>query len=448
MAVETAKQFLQTLQASNLLEPGQLDDARRLASPEQTPRSLARQLVQLGWITRWQAQQLLAGRTKFFLGKYKLLEGLGHGGMGAVFKAEHPGLSRVVALKVMTRALLQKPTAVPRFLREIRLAATLDDPHIVAAYDADCVGNTYFLVMEYVAGDTLKTWIKQHGCLPVDWSCEVIRQAALGLEHARRHGLVHRDIKPANLLIVRSAKDRRAPHAPRVKILDFGLARFASESSDEGGLTRTGQIMGTPDYMAPEQVRSSRDADIRADIYSLGCTLYHMLTGRVLFDNERMVDRLMARVAREAPRVRSYRPEVGPVLDDVVAKMLARQPEDRYQTPAEAAEALAPFAWRMGGAAASQALLLDVTPPPLAQVDAEEDQSLNQFVHELDNHAAAAPASEPPRFITDEPLHLPRRARVQDRQRARRRRELLALLIFLGSLGGLALAAILMYVLG
>jgi serine/threonine protein kinase len=446
MAVETAKQFLQALQASNLLDSGQLDDARRLVSPEQTPRSLARQLVQLGWITRWQAQQLLAGRTKFYLGKYKLLEGLGHGGMGAVFKAKHPGLSRVVALKVMTKTLLQKPTAVPRFLREIRLAAALDDPHIVAAYDADCVGNTYFLVMEYVSGDTLKTWIKQYGRLPVDWSCEVIRQAALGLEHARAHGLVHRDIKPANLLIVRPARD--GGQAPRVKILDFGLARFMSESSEQGGLTRTGQIMGTPDYMAPEQVRSSRDADSRADIYSLGCTLYHMLTGRVLFDNERMVDRLMARVTREAPRVRLLRPEVGPVLDDVAAKMLARRPEDRYQTPAEVAEALAPFAWRAGGEAASQTILLDVTPPPLAQVEAEEDQSLNQFVHELNNHAAASPPSEIPHFTADEPLHLPRRARLHGRQRARRRRKDLALLIVLGGLAGLAVAAILAYALG
>jgi serine/threonine protein kinase/uncharacterized protein YjbI with pentapeptide repeats len=339
MAVSSVQDFLPLIEKSNLLLPEQLAEVRTW--PEQEPKTLAARMVTAGWITKWQSQQLLAGRSQqFFLGKYKLLELIGQGGMGSVYKAVRPGIGRSVALKVMSRQVLKQPKAVTRFLREIRSAAAVDHPNLVRAYDADCDGDTYFLVMEFVAGRNLKSWIIEEQTLPVGWSCECIRQAAVGLEHAFEQGMVHRDIKPSNLLVTQHEDDG----LPLVKILDLGLARFASETQDEGDLTRSGQVLGTPDYIAPEQARNTKTADIRADIFSLGCTLFEMLTGRLPFTGDSVMEKLMARATQDAPSVRLYRPDVPPGLDAVVAQMLARDPQNRFATPAEVARALAPFA--------------------------------------------------------------------------------------------------------
>ncbi|MCL6501737.1 MAG: protein kinase [Pirellulales bacterium] len=411
MAVSTAADLLQALEASNLLRPDQLSALRQshAAADREVPAvDAARALVRRGLLTRWQAEKLLSGHTAFFLGKYRLLERVGRGGMGTVYKARHEVMGRVVALKVMARNLVNDADAVARFQREVRVAASLSHPHIVTAHDADRTGDVHFLVMEFVDGRDLHWWIKQGAPLPVAWSCECIRQVALGLEYARSRGLVHRDIKPSNLLV--SQPNDQAP--PLVKILDMGLARLASEKQDSGGLTHSGQIMGTPDYMAPEQAEDVHAADTRADIFSLGCTLFQMLTGQLPFSGATLMAKLLARTQRDAPSLQTMRPEVPAGLAAVVARMLARRPEDRYQTPAEVAEALAPFAQPEAAEGPGSSVL--AVPREVrgsagasdVRVVPEEDAELNQFLHMLsrgDTHREAAtvehpdgPGSKPP----------------------------------------------------
>jgi serine/threonine protein kinase len=346
MPVTTVHEFLQLLEKSGLLTPQQLAEVGN--RPEDQPKTLAARLVAEGQLTSWQAKQLLAGKgtkDQFFLGKYKLLELLGQGGMGAVYKAMQPGIARTVAIKKLHKQVLKQHKAVERFLREIRSAAAVDDPHVVRAYDANCDNDTYYLVMEYVPGKNLKSWIKEQKSLPVGWSCECIRQAALGLQHAHELGLLHRDVKSSNLLVTPGDDG-----LPLVKILDLGLARFASEAPEDGELTKSGQVLGTPDYMAPEQARDSKAADIRADIFSLGCTLFELLTGKFPFGGTSVMEKLLARATEDAIPVGSLRADVPSGLEAVVAKMLARDPKQRYSTPAAVAQALAPYA--IGTAAA------------------------------------------------------------------------------------------------
>jgi serine/threonine protein kinase len=222
-------------------------------------------LLHRGWLTAYQANLLLQGRgSELVLGSYLLQERLGEGGMGAVFKALHRTLGREVALKVIRKERLANPHAVKRFRREVRAAAQLTHPTIVLAFDADQVGSNHFLVMEYVKGSDLSQRVKRHGPLPIDQGCDCIRQAALGLQHAYEKGLIHRDIKPANLLLTPQGE---------VKVLDMGLARLASDpeaTQASSTLTQEGVVMGTPDYLAPEQALGSPEVDIRADLYALG----------------------------------------------------------------------------------------------------------------------------------------------------------------------------------
>jgi WD40 repeat protein len=289
--------------------------------------------------------------------RYRVQELLGVGGMGSVYRAEHQLMARPVALKVLNKALTDTPAGVERFRREARAAARLAHPNIVAGYDADQAGDFHFLVMEYVEGTSLARLLADKGRLPVALACDYVRQAALGLQHAHEQGMVHRDIKPHNLMLTPDG---------RVKILDFGLARFAVESapaataaaveaasntptgSAPGPLTQLGTVIGTPDYIAPEQAADAHAADIRADIYSLGCTLYDLLAGRPPFPEETAVRKVLAHAQRQPQPLRELRKDVPPALARVVERMLAKDPAQRYQTPAEAARALAPFA---GGSA-------------------------------------------------------------------------------------------------
>jgi hypothetical protein len=268
--------------------------------------------------------------------RYRLLRLLGQGGMGAVYQAEHRLMGRLVALKIIRREFTARPGAAERFRREVRSAARLQHPNIVTAHDADQAGDTHFLVMEYVEGRTLGQLLREDGPLPVADACACARQAALGLQHAHEKGMVHRDIKPENLM--RTADGT-------VKILDFGLAMLGDEPAAEGSrLTDENVVMGTPDYMAPEQAEDPRGADVRADVYSLGCTLYHLLTGRVPFPRQTAMLKLVAHRDERPEPLRARRPGVPPALAAVVKRMMARQPHDRYPTPAAVAEALAPFA--------------------------------------------------------------------------------------------------------
>jgi WD40 repeat protein/tRNA A-37 threonylcarbamoyl transferase component Bud32 len=266
--------------------------------------------------------------------RYRILEFLGAGGMGTVFKAEHRLMERVVALKIIRKDLMDRPAALERFPQEVRAAARLVHPHIVTAYDADQAGNVHFLVMEYVEGKSLDRLLGQSAPLPVDQACDWIRQAALGLHHAWEQGMVHRDIKPGNLLLT---------PAGQIKILDFGLARFANEAVSAAGLTPEGSMIGTPDYMAPEQADAAGNADIRADIYSLGCTLYHLLAGEPPFPQGAPLHKLLFHQTRQPRLLTELRGDVPAELAEIVGRMLAKDPAQRYQTPAEVARELAPF---------------------------------------------------------------------------------------------------------
>src|SRR4051794_21208686 len=256
--------------------------------------------------------------------RYRVLGLLGVGGMGAVYKAEHLKMGRPVALKTISPALTDRPGAVERFDREVRAAAALSHPNIVAAYDADQAGRLHFLIMEYVEGESLDRVVATRGPLPVAEACDAVRQAALGLQHAHDRGMVHRDVKPQNLM--------RTPDG-RVKVLDFGLARFAGDAA-AAGRTETGCVMGTPDYMAPEQALSTRRADGRADLYSLGCTLYFLLTGRPPFPGESITEKLLHHQQTQPRPVETLRPDVPPGLAAVVRTMMAKRPDDRFLTPA------------------------------------------------------------------------------------------------------------------
>lgn len=399
----TRDDFLQMLLDSKLLASEQMETVRACVQPDGTAVAAAERIVKSGVVTPWQAQQLLARRTRLYLGRYKLMRSLGQGGMGAVFQAEQTTLRRVVAVKVIAPNVLQDADAVQRFLREIRTVAALHHPNIVEAYDADRVEQTYFFVMEYVPGSDLKTWIRRQGRLPVDWSCEVARQTALGLQHAFEHGLVHRDIKPANILIAQ-AMEPSAPFGdreiPRVKILDLGLARFTSDKHTDATLTQSGQIMGTPDYISPEQAENTRFADIRADLYSLGCTLFESLTGRVPFLGESAMQKILARMRYDAPRVRSFRPDVPPEVDDLVARLLARDPAVRPQTPLEAARLLEPFSLAASASASTIAMPLEAE-VIVALSEGTAEGSLETFRTALSDHVAATPAPGPFPFAID-----------------------------------------------
>jgi WD40 repeat protein len=284
--------------------------------------------------------------------RYRVLGLIGAGGMGAVYKAEHRLMERLVALKVMTRALVASEATVDRFRREVKAAARLAHPNIVAAYDAEQAGDLHFLVMEHVEGTDLARWLARHGPLPVEEACEYARQCAAGLQHAHEHGMIHRDVKPHNLM--------RTPGGT-VKILDFGLARLAAEAGAvASGVTGEGTLLGTVDYLAPEQADDARRADIRSDIYSLGCTLYHLLCGRPPFPKGSVVQKVMAHTEREPLSIRELRPDVPPRLARVVQRMMAKSPDDRYQTPDEVGDALAPFV--------GQTVVID--PTPLRKKDA------------------------------------------------------------------------------
>jgi urea transport system substrate-binding protein len=268
--------------------------------------------------------------------RYRVTGVIGGGGMGTVFKAEHRLLDRPVVLKVIRPELLDNLGIVQRFEREAKLAARLSHPNIVSVYEAERLGKTQLLVMEFVEGVNLAELVSQRGLLPVAESCELVRQAAIGLQHIHDQHLVHRDIKPPNLLV--------SP-AGVVKILDLGLATLKSGKGG-GELTADRQFLGTVDYAAPEQWESSRDVDIRADIYSLGCTLYYLLAGQSPFPSSKYSTTLQQMWAHsQAPRppIRDLRADVPEVVAAVVDRMLAKNPDERFGTPGEVAEALRPF---------------------------------------------------------------------------------------------------------
>jgi serine/threonine-protein kinase len=338
MSIASVADLLDALCASRLLEPAQRASlGGSLPAGLDDPRAVARDLVKRGVLTPNQVNQVFLGRGhELTLGSYLLLERLGEGGMGQVFKARHRRLDRTVALKLIRKERLATPQAVQRFQREARAAARLSHPHIATLYDADEIGGTHFLSMEYIEGTDLSRLVKERGPLPAELACEYVRQAALGLQNAHEQGMVHRDVKPHNLLL--------GARTGVVKVLAMGLARLEQEEdSATSPLTREGTVMGTPDYIAPEQALDSHTVDIRADVYSLGCTLYFLLTGRPPFPGGTLAEKLTRHLHAEPAPVGSLRPGLPVELVQVLLRMMAKKREQRYPTPGDVAAALAPF---------------------------------------------------------------------------------------------------------
>ena len=366
----TRYQFLSPTQGEALVK-----DRNRFVSSVQ----LCGELVQKGWLTPYQQAQLLSGNgEKLIIGSYRVQSPLGEGGMGMVFKAIQPKLDRVVALKVIRpQVLAARPEILSRFHREARAIAQLNHPNVVILFDADEANGTHYIAMEYVEGPTLEKMVRTQGPLSIKQACEYIRQSALGLHHAYECGLVHRDIKPSNILVAQKSasspasasslrlarpslvtvRDRAMKHQSsvtntklsqswgQVKVLDMGLARLTDGDDEQPQneytpLTRAGALLGTPDFISPEQARDARNVDIRADIYSLGCTLYYCLTGKPPFPGGTDVQKLIRHQTEKPYPIEELRPGLPHEVHQVLNRMLEKRPEDRYPTPRHLADAL------------------------------------------------------------------------------------------------------------
>ena len=368
------------LSRHQFLSPSQGEALNKERSRFVSSVQLCGDLVQRGWITPYQQAQLLSGNgEKLIIGSYRIQSPLGEGGMGMVFKAIQPKLERVVALKVIRpQVLAARPEILSRFHREAKAIAQLNHPNVVILFDADEINNTHFIAMEYVEGQTLEKMVRTQGPMSIRQACEYMRQSALGLQHAYEVGLVHRDIKPSNILVSQKAssgeargssmriarptlvtvRDRermtqtaasstRLPQGwGQVKILDMGLARLTDGIDEDRAtpectpLTRAGALLGTPDFIAPEQARDARQVDIRADIYSLGCTFYYLLTGKPPFPGGTDVQKLIRHQSEKAYPIEELRPGIPGEVSKILNRMLEKRPDDRYSTPRHLAEAL------------------------------------------------------------------------------------------------------------
>jgi serine/threonine protein kinase len=302
-------------------------------TPDAVDRRLARQAVNAGFVSVWQAQQLMTGRASGFKieDRYVLVDLIGQGGMGRVYLAKDTRLGRQVALKVLSTSRMANPRAIARFQREGKVGAQLQHENLVRIYDEGESSNIRYLVMEFIEGKNVAQIINEQGPIPWPAASRLVRQVALGLEHAHLKGLIHRDVNPSNILVTRDGT---------AKLTDLGLA---IDLADESTVTRDGATVGTFDYISPEQAKHSRDVDTRADIYSLGCTLYHMLSGRVPFPTPSLPEKLYAHQLQDAEPLTTINPAIPEGLSKVVQTMMAKRVEDRYTTPLAVAQALEPF---------------------------------------------------------------------------------------------------------
>lgn len=341
--VQTLPEFLRVLRASGLVPEDSLaplaDPLRDESGP--VPEALTTALVEGQLLTEWQLEQLRKGKSKgFTLGKYRLLRLLGAGGMSSVYLAENPTLRQRVAIKVLPIKRVEQSSYLARFEREAQVAYRLSHHNIARAFDLEASGAVHFIVMEYIEGTDLHAKVKAEGPLDLRDTADYVRQAAVGLHYAHEEGLVHRDIKPANLML-----DKRGT----IKILDLGLA--LDDDEEQASLTREHdeKVLGTADYLAPEQARDSHKADRRSDIYSLGCTLYYLLVGRAPFAKGSLAERIRAHMKEPPPNPLDERADVPPALAELYFRMMEKHPEARPQTAREVAEALE--AWLASSAA-------------------------------------------------------------------------------------------------
>ncbi|RIK77123.1 MAG: serine/threonine protein kinase [Planctomycetota bacterium] len=332
---------------------------------------LGQRLVELGFLNRWQAEQLRHGRTKFTLGPYRILDAIGHGGMGYVFKGEHVLLGRIEAIKVLPKSQMD-PASVAAFCREIRSQAQLDHPNLVRLSFADKEGETYFLVTEYVPGSDLRRLVRHHGPLTEQQAAVVISQAAEALAYAHERGLVHRDVKPGNLLVTPEG---------RTKLTDLGLAAFSSDAApaSEAGPRH---IVGTPDFIAPEAIISPGDVRRSSDIYSLGCTLYYAVTGKVPYPGGSTRDKLQRHLEESPITPLRFAPHLDPELMELIAAMMRKKPDERIASAQEVVARLRRWmaaasenTWKQIGQYAAEPGEPSLTAAPLADtIVVEADQ--------------------------------------------------------------------------
>jgi serine/threonine protein kinase len=339
--------FLAVLRSSGLVAPDVLEPlvAPYAAATGPVPETLIGELLARELLTQWQLDQLRKGKHKgFVLGRYKLLQLLGAGGMGSVYLGKHEVLGHKAALKILPRSHATQSSYLERFIREAQAAARLAHPNIARVVELETGGAIHFMVMEYVEGIDLNAKVKQEGPLEIVDAVDYVRQAALGLHHAHEEGFVHRDIKPANLMLDKHGM---------IKILDLGLAKTRADD-DAASLTQefNEKVLGTADYLAPEQAVNSHDADRRADIYALGCTLYFLLIGRAPFAKGSVKERIRAQRHDAAPNPLEERPEIPAAIAEVYFRMMEKNPDARQQTAQEVADSLK--AWLGQQALASQ----------------------------------------------------------------------------------------------
>jgi eukaryotic-like serine/threonine-protein kinase len=329
---------------------------------------LSEQLVKLGFLNPWQAEQLRHGRTKFTLGPYRILDAIGHGGMGYVFKGEHVLLGRIEAIKVLPKSQMD-PRSIEAFCREIRAQAQLDHPNLVRLSFADKEGDTYFLVTEFVPGSDLRRLVRHHGPLTERQAALVVSQAAEALAYAHEQGLVHRDVKPGNLLVTPEG---------HTKLTDLGLASFSSDAAPAaaGG---TKHIVGTPDFIAPEAIANPSEVRRSSDIYSLGCTLYYAVTGKVPYPGGATRDKLRRHLDEAPLTPLRFTPQLDPALADLIAQMMHKRPEERIGSAAEVVERLRPWTsaadentWRQIGQYAAEPGERSLVPSNAAETVAVE----------------------------------------------------------------------------
>jgi len=386
MIISSSGALMDTLRQHRLLTSGQLAEMTKLVHGRcGDARSLAKTLIQKGWLSVYQVNQLLAGcGRELVIGPYHVLDKLGQGGLSSVYKARHHDLHTLVAIKIVRPEVFAGSEGRQPFLQEIEAMARLDHANIVQFCDADQWNDAFYFTMEYVEGTDLGKEVRLGGALRVHEACDYIRQSALGLQHAFERNLIHRDIKPVNLYLTHEAAPMPSVAArreletavttmlmkPLIKILDWGLASLRNPKGltgeqmlDNGGKN----IVGTADYLSPEQARNANAVDVRSDIYSLGCSLYYLLTGQPPFPDGTLMQKILQHQTAEPKPIESFRDDVPAGVTAIIKRMMAKQPEDRFQTPASVALSLAPFARRTradAGSGCALPTLRGTAPPP------------------------------------------------------------------------------------
>jgi len=354
MAGHSAKNLLKLLEKSGIADQDELKESlgslsAKLDGSAVGTQELTAHLIESGIITEWHANKLLAGKYKgFFLDKYKLLGHLGTGGMSSVYLAESKNTRKKRAIKVLPKKKVSDKSYLDRFYREGKAAASLNHPNIVRVYDINNAGDTHYMVMEYVQGADLYETVRDHGQLSIEDAVDAIYQSAEGLLHAHKKGMVHRDVKPANLLKTETGS---------IKILDLGLALFNTEGEESLTVLYNEKVMGTADYLSPEQAVNSHEVDHRADIYSLGCTLYFLVTGRPPFDKGTLAQRIAMHQTKEPDSIFDSRKDCPAGLVDICTKMMRKNPDDRFADCEEVMATLNQFR------ASPETFSLDLPPP-------------------------------------------------------------------------------------